>query len=94
MTQLSPYTEQREIDCNTSNNTHFETIMNSRLLNEEFSRRQVLKTTSGAAAIFMAASLVGCGSDNNDNTGLNNGATPPVTPPQPDPSTRPETLSF
>ena len=94
MTQLSPYTEQREIDCNTSNNTHFETIMNSRLLNEEFSRRQILKTTSGAAAIFMAASLVGCGSDNNDNTGLNNGATPPVTPPQPDPSTRPETLSF
>ena len=94
MTQLSPYTEQREIDCNTSNNTHFETIINSRLLSNEFSRRQVLKTTSGAAAIFMAASLVGCGSDNNDNTSSNNDTTPPVTPPQPDPSTRPESLNF
>lgn len=97
MTQLSPYTEEREIDCNTSDNPHFETILNSRLLNNQLSRRQVLKTTSGAAAIFMAASLVGCGDDDNDN---DNASTPPTTPPvgttPPVNATpqRPETLSF
>lgn len=62
MNQLSPYSEEREIDCNTSDNLHFESILTTRL-----SRRQVLQTTSGAAAVFMAASLTGCGSDNNDN---------------------------
>lgn len=97
MTQLSPYTEEREIDCNTSDNPHFETILNSRLMNNQLSRRQVLKTTSGAAAIFMAASLVGCGDDDNDN---DNASTPPTTPPvgttPPVNATpqRPETLSF
>ncbi|WP_026472414.1 PhoX family protein [Alkanindiges illinoisensis] len=91
MTQLSPYTEEREIDCNTSDNPHFESILNSRLMNNQLSRRQVLKTTSGAAAVFMAASLVGCGSDDNDN---NSATTPPSTTPKPETPQRPETLSF
>lgn len=91
MTQLSPYTEEREIDCNTSDNPHFESILNSRLMNNQLSRRQVLKTTSGAAAVFMAASLVGCGSDDNDN---NSATTPPTTTPKPETPQRPETLSF
>lgn len=61
-------------DSNTSNNTHFQTILDQHMNRRGF----IAKTTSGAMALAFAASVSGCSDDDNDsaNSGEN-----PTTPP-------------
>ena len=83
MTELTPYHEDQELDNNTSNNTHFRDILDTHI-----SRRSLIKkTASGAAALALASSLVGC---NDSNSGNDSKPTPPVT----DPTKRPTKLTF
>jgi hypothetical protein len=64
MTDLTPYHENQELDNNTSNNTHFRDILEQRI-----SRRSLItKTASGAAALALASSLVGCNDDDDNNS--------------------------
>lgn len=64
MTDLTPYHENQELDNNTSNNTHFRDILEQRI-----SRRSLItKTASGAAALALASSLVGCNDDDENNS--------------------------
>lgn len=64
MTDLTPYHENQELDNNTSNNTHFRDILEQRI-----SRRSLItKTASGAAALALASSLVGCNDDDGNNS--------------------------
>ena len=60
-------------DSNTSNNTHFQTILNQHMNRRSF----IAKTGSGAMALAFAASVSGC-SDDDDNS--NNTGTGPSTP--------------
>ncbi|WP_411683969.1 PhoX family protein [Acinetobacter indicus] len=61
-------------DSNTSNNTHFQTILDQHMNRRGF----IAKTTSGAMALAFAASVSGCSDDDNDsgNSGEN-----PTSPP-------------
>jgi secreted PhoX family phosphatase len=74
MTQLQIAQEEVE-DSNTSNNPHFDTLLQARL-----SRRSVLGGGVGmtAAMMFGGVALTGCGSSDDSNA-----ATPPVTPDAP-----------
>ncbi|MBJ8497369.1 PhoX family protein [Acinetobacter oleivorans] len=84
MTELTPYHEDQELDNNTSDNIHFRDI-----LEQHVSRRSLItKAASGAVALTLASTLTGC-NDSNDDSGSNNGGTPPV-----DPNKRPEKLTF
>ena len=77
------YNENQELDNNTSNNIHFRDILEQRM-----TRRSLIgKTASGAVALALASTLVGCGDeDNNNNT--------PTGPIQPNPHQKPERLNF
>ena len=57
-------------DSNTSNNTHFQTILNQYINRRSF----IAKTGSGAMALAFAASVSGCSDDNDDTS---SGPTPP-----------------
>ncbi|CAI3151415.1 hypothetical protein MWMV2_MWMV2_02768 [Acinetobacter oleivorans] len=84
MTELTPYHEDQELDNNTSDNIHFRDI-----LEQHVSRRSLItKAASGAVALTLASTLTGC-NDSNDDSGSNNGGTPPV-----DPNKKPEKLTF
>lgn len=61
-------------DSNTSNNTHFQTILDQHMNRRGF----IAKTTSGAMALAFAASVSGCSDD--DNYSANSGENP-TTPP-------------
>ncbi|MDN5432389.1 MAG: PhoX family phosphatase [Acinetobacter sp.] len=64
MTDLTPYHENQELDNNTSNNTYFRDILEQRI-----SRRGLItKTASGAAALALASSLIGCNDDDDNNS--------------------------
>lgn len=80
MTTQLPYHEDQELDNNTSNNIHFQDI-----LNQLITRRSLItKTASGAVALTIASSLTGCNdSDSDSNSGT------PATPVE-----KPKTLSF
>lgn len=74
------------IDMNDSGNPEFHD-----LLNRHLTRRDLIKkTTSGAVAMTVAASLVGCGSSNDDQQ---NNIQPPVTD-DTSPSKKPQQLTF
>ena len=63
-------------DCNTSNNTHFQTILDQHMNRRGF----IAKTTSGAMALAFAATVSGCSDDDNDSgTPDGNPTTPPAT---------------
>ncbi|MDN5542768.1 MAG: PhoX family phosphatase [Acinetobacter sp.] len=63
-------------DCNTSNNTHFQTILDQHMNRRGF----IAKTTSGAMALAFAATVSGCSDDDNDSgTPDGNPTTPPDT---------------
>jgi len=84
MTELTPYHEDQELDNNTSDNIHFRDI-----LEQHVSRRSLItKAASGAVALTLASTLTGC-NDSDDDSGSNNGGTPPV-----DPNKKPEKLTF
>lgn len=61
-------------DSNTSNNTHFQTILDQHMNRRGF----IAKTTSGAMALAFAASVSGCSDDDNDSA---NSGEDPTTPP-------------
>ncbi|OTG85601.1 phosphatase [Acinetobacter sp. ANC 4558] len=80
----TPYNENQELDNNHSNNIHFRDI-----LDQHITRRSLIgKTASGAVALTVVSSLIGCGhndpSSNNQNI--------PETPSQP--IKKPEKLTF
>ncbi|EHU1490944.1 PhoX family phosphatase [Acinetobacter baumannii] len=84
MTELTPYHEDQELDNNTSDNIHFRDI-----LEQHISRRSLItKAASGAVALTLASTLIGC-NDNDDDSGSNNGGTTPV-----DPNKKPKKLTF
>ena len=63
-------------DCNTSNNTHFQTILDQHMNRRGF----IAKTTSGAMALAFAATVSGCSDDDTDSgTPDGNPTTPPDT---------------
>ena len=63
-------------DSNTSNNTHFQTILDQHMNRRGF----IAKTTSGAMALAFAATVSGCSDDDNDSgTPDGNPTTPPAT---------------
>ncbi|WP_104471592.1 PhoX family protein [Acinetobacter indicus] len=63
-------------DSNTSNNTHFQTILDQHMNRRGF----IAKTTSGAMALAFAATVSGCSDDDNDSgTPDGNPTTPPDT---------------
>ena len=63
-------------DCNTSNNTHFQTILDQHMNRRGF----IAKTTSGAMALAFAATVSGCSDDDTDSgTPDGNPTTPPAT---------------
>ena len=77
-------------DSNTSNNPEFSQIIAKRM-----SRRTMLKGGTGltAAAFFGTLPLVGCGSDNDSNTGSTGNGTSPAVPATGDLKT-PKQLNF
>lgn len=83
-------------DSNTSNNTHFQTILDQHMNRRGF----IAKTTSGAMALAFAASVSGCSDDDNDsaNSGENPTTPPDTTPPDQhewsDLNARPNKLTF
>lgn len=88
MTELTPYNEDHELDNNASNNTHFRDI-----LEQQISRRSMIKKTAGGvAALTLAASMSGCSDDDDDHNSGSNGGT--TTPPVTETPKKPEKLSF
>ncbi|MDM1485865.1 PhoX family protein [Acinetobacter towneri] len=83
-------------DSNTSNNTHFQTILDQHMNRRGF----IAKTTSGAMALAFAASVSGCSDDDNDsaNSGENPTTPPDTTSPDQhewsDLNARPNKLTF
>lgn len=83
-------------DSNTSNNTHFQTILDQHMNRRGF----IAKTTSGAMALAFAASVSGCSDDDNDsgNSGENPTSPPDTTSPDQhewsDLNARPNKLTF
>lgn len=83
-------------DSNTSNNTHFQTILDQHMNRRGF----IAKTTSGAMALAFAASVSGCSDDDNDsgNSGKNPTSPPDTTSPDQhewsDLNARPNKLTF
>ena len=82
-------------DSNTSNNIHFQTILDHRMSRRGF----IAKTTSGAMALAFAASVTGCSDD--DSNPEPNPSNPGETPTGPvdehawsDSKSRPSKLSF
>ena len=89
MTNMA-YNEDQELDNNTSKNLHFRDILEQRMTR----RNLISKTASGAVALALASSLVGCSDDDNDSS--SNTATNPSTPPtnNTDSNQKPKTLNF
>jgi secreted PhoX family phosphatase len=81
MTEQMPFND--DYDSNNSGNAEF-----SELFNKKITRRGLIKKTAGGAvALTLAASLTGCGDDdNNDST--------PATPVTPDKNQTPTSLQF
>ena len=81
MTEQMPFND--DYDSNNSGNAEF-----SELFNKKITRRDLItKTAGGAVALTLAASLTGCGDDdNNDST--------PTTPVTPDKNQTPSSLKF
>ena len=81
MAEQMPFND--DYDSNNSGNAEF-----SELFNKKITRRDLItKTAGGAVALTLAASLTGCGDDdNNDST--------PTTPVTPDKNQTPSSLKF
>lgn len=83
MTEQTPQHEDNVYDSNPSGNPEFRS-----LFDQKISRRNLItKSAGGAVALTLATTLVGCGSDDNDNV---TGTLPPEVDKQP----LPKALTF
>lgn len=64
MTDTNLYNEELELDCNDSNNMHFDDILQRRI-----NRRDLIsKTASGAVALTVASNLTACGGSSDTSS--------------------------